>query len=133
MKASELNFAHESWSSRVAFLFAAIGSAVGLGNLWRFPYVAGENGGGAFVLVYVACVLILGLPLIIAELMIGRRGKQSAIRSIRVICREERLSPGWSVLGWLMIITPLAGLTYYSVVAGCVITSYSIHYTKLYD
>jgi NSS family neurotransmitter:Na+ symporter len=118
MKASDLHFAHESWSSRIAFLFAAVGSAVGLGNLWRFPYVAGENGGGAFVLVYIVCVLILGLPLITAELMIGRRGQQSAIRSIRVICRDEGLSPGWAVLGWMMIITPLAGLTYYSVVAG---------------
>ena len=90
MKASELPFEHESWSSRIAFLFAAVGSAVGLGNLWRFPYVAGENGGGAFVLVYIVCVLILGSPLIIAELMIGRRGQQSAISSINVISREER-------------------------------------------
>ncbi len=59
MKASELNFAHESWSSRVAFLFAAIGSAVGLGNLWRFPYVAGENGGAAFVLILVYKINII--------------------------------------------------------------------------
>lgn len=91
---------------------------MGLGNLWRFPYITGENGGGAFVLVYMACVVVLGIPLIIAELMIGRRGQQSAIRSIKLLSREENLSRGWAVLGWLMILIPLLGLTYYSVVAG---------------
>jgi len=118
MKIADLHFVHESWSSRLAFLFAAVGGAVGLGNLWRFPYVAGENGGGAFVLLYVVCILILGLPLITAELAIGRRGRQSAITSIYLLTRQENLSSWWVVLGWLMILIPLVGLTYYSVVAG---------------
>ena len=62
------------WSSRAAFIMAAVGSAVGLGNLWRFPYVAGENGGGAFVVFYIICVLLIGLPVLVSELFIGRRG-----------------------------------------------------------
>ena len=99
-------------------MFAAVGSAVGLGNLWRFPYITGENGGGAFVLIYIVCVLLLGIPLIMAELLIGRRGHQSAIMSVRILTKQENVSPLWPVLGWLMVITPLIGLTYYSVVAG---------------
>ena len=66
---------HETWSSRSAFVLAAVGAAVGLGNIWRFPFIAGQNGGGAFVLVYIAFVLLLGIPIITAELAMGRRGK----------------------------------------------------------
>ncbi len=67
----------EVWSSRFAFLMASVGFAVGLGNIWRFPYVAGENGGGAFVVVYLICVLVIGVPVLMAELLIGRRGQSS--------------------------------------------------------
>jgi neurotransmitter:Na+ symporter, NSS family len=109
---------HQPWSSRLAFIFAAVGSAVGLGNLWRFPYIAGENGGGAFIFIYIICMLLLGIPLIMAELLIGRRGKQSSINTMRTLSREENVSPLWAGLGWLMVIIPLLGLTYYSVVAG---------------
>ncbi|MBT7952015.1 MAG: sodium-dependent transporter [Gammaproteobacteria bacterium] len=109
---------HQVWSSRLAFIFAAVGSAVGLGNLWRFPYIVGENGGGAFVVIYIACMLLLGIPLITAELLIGRRGQQSAINTMRTLASEENVSPLWAGLGWLMVIIPLLGLTYYSVVAG---------------
>ena len=118
MTATHLNSIHETWSSRLAFMFAAVGSAVGLGNLWRFPYITGENGGGAFVLIYIVCVIFLGIPLIMAELLIGRRGRQSAITSIRILNRQENISPLWEALGWLSVIIPLIGLTYYSVVAG---------------
>ena len=68
----------QGWSSRTAFLLAAIGAAVGLGNIWRFPTLAGENGGGAFVLVYIACVFLIGLPLVLSEVMIGRTGREDA-------------------------------------------------------
>ncbi|MFQ5661505.1 MAG: sodium-dependent transporter [Gammaproteobacteria bacterium] len=118
MSATHFNSIHETWSSRLAFMFAAVGSAVGLGNLWRFPYITGENGGGAFVLVYIVCVIFLGIPLIMAELLIGRRGHQSAITSIRLLTRQENISRLWEALGWLSVIIPLIGLTYYSVVAG---------------
>ncbi len=109
---------HESWSSRGAFVLAAVGAAVGLGNIWRFPFIAGQNGGGAFVLVYIGFVLLLGIPLITAELAMGRRGRQSAVVTMSKLARENNRSQGWQVIGWLSIIIPLLGLTYYSVVAG---------------
>ena len=109
---------HESWSSKSAFVLAAVGAAVGLGNIWRFPFIAGQNGGGAFVLVYIGFVLLLGIPLITAELAMGRRGQQSAIVTMSNLARENNRSQGWQVIGWLSIVIPLLGLTYYSVVAG---------------
>lgn len=112
------NFVHESWSSRLGFMMATIGTAVGLGNLWRFPYITGVNGGGAFVLVYIICILALGIPLMMSELMLGRRGGQSGINTMRKLARDENASPFWQVIGWLMVLIPLFGITYYSVVAG---------------
>lgn len=109
---------HENWSSRPAFIFATVGAAVGLGNLWRFPFVAGENGGGAFVLVYLAFVLLLGIPVMMGELSIGRRGKHSPVTTIRNLSAEEGASRKWQVVGWMSIGIPIIGLSYYSVVAG---------------
>ncbi len=107
-----------TWSSKPAFLLATVGAAVGLGNLWRFPFVAGENGGGAFVLVYLGCVLMLGVPIMMAELSIGRRGGGSPLSTMRKLSREEGVSPKWQIVGWLSVVIPLIGLSYYSVVAG---------------
>ncbi len=112
---------HETWSSRSAFLFAAVGAAVGLGNLWRFPYVAGENGGGAFILLYIAFVFLLGVPIMAAEMVIGRRGQGSAVVSMNTLVNGEGLSRGWKSIGWLSLVIPFIGLSYYSVVAGWVI------------
>ncbi len=109
---------HDTWSSKPAFLLATVGAAVGLGNLWRFPFVAGENGGGAFVLVYLACVLLLGIPIMMAELAIGRRGGRSPLSTMRKLSTDEGASRRWQVIGWLSIGIPLIGLSYYSVVAG---------------
>lgn len=114
----EQQFKHETWTSRRAFLMAAIGSAVGLGNIWRFPYVTGVNGGGAFVLIYCGCVVVIAIPLIMAELAIGRRGGQSPIRTMQKLAAENGRSRFWHSLGWLSIVTPTVGLMYYSVVAG---------------
>jgi NSS family neurotransmitter:Na+ symporter len=111
-------FHHEHWSSPRTFLLAAIGSAIGLGNIWRFPYITGVNGGGAFVLIYCLCILVIGLPLLMAELGIGRRGGQSPVRSMQILIEAEGRSPVWQILGWLAIITPTMGLMYYTVVAG---------------
>ncbi len=108
---------HVKWSSRSAFLMASVGAAVGLGNLWRFPYIAGENGGGAFVLIYVAFVLVLGVPLIIAELALGRAGKMSAIGTMAIMVKRGH-SPFWKIIGLFSLLVPLLALTYYSVVAG---------------
>ncbi|WDI32049.1 sodium-dependent transporter [Hyphococcus flavus] len=109
------------WSSRAAFIMAAIGSAVGLGNLWRFPYVAGENGGGAFVVFYIICVLLIGLPVLVAELFIGRRGGMSAVGSVVKIAKAEGRSPLWSLQSWFGMIGAFIILTFYSVIAGWVL------------
>ncbi len=108
---------HESWSSQSAFILAAVGAAVGLGNIWRFPFIAGQNGGGAFVLLYVGFVLLLGIPIIIAELAMGRRGHESPVVTMANLARQENHSQGWQLIGWLSILVPMLGLTYYSVVA----------------
>ncbi len=71
------------WSSRLAFILAATGSAVGLGNIWKFPYITGENGGGAFVLVYLLCIAMIGLPILIAEIYLGRRGRMSPVNTMK--------------------------------------------------
>jgi neurotransmitter:Na+ symporter, NSS family len=109
---------HGMWSSRLAFILAATGSAVGLGNIWRFPYTAGEYGGGAFVLVYLLCVAAIGVPIMMAEIMLGRRGRQSPINSMRALAREEAASPLWQLLGWVGILSGFLILSFYSVIAG---------------
>ncbi len=108
----------ETWSSTRGFLLAAVGAAVGLGNVWRFPYIAGSNGGSAFVLVYMGWVLLLGLPLMIGELALGRRGGRNAVHTMREVALRENRSGAWVVVGWLSILVPLLGITYYSIVAG---------------
>lgn len=108
----------EGWSSRSAFLLAAIGSAVGLGNIWKFPYVTGMNGGGAFVLVYVGCVILVVIPILFGELLIGRRGGQSPANSMAALARDEGRHPSWEILGWLGIVAAFLILTFYSVIAG---------------
>lgn len=109
---------HGQWSSRWVFVLAATGSAVGLGNIWRFPYLAGESGGGAFVLVYLACVAAVGLPLMIAEVLLGRRGRRSPINTMRALARDEGLSPHWQALGWMGVLAGFLILSFYSVVGG---------------
>lgn len=109
---------HEQWSSKAAFIFATVGAAVGLGNLWRFPFVAGENGGGAFVLIYLFFVILFGIPLLISELGIGRRGQQNPINSMKSISNNEDATNKWSSVGWLSIGIPLISLSFYSVVGG---------------
>ncbi|MEE9328646.1 MAG: sodium-dependent transporter [Parvularculaceae bacterium] len=121
MASSNAVAATAQWSSKSAFILAAVGSAVGLGNLWRFPYVAGENGGGAFVVFYIICVLLIGLPVLTAELFIGRRGKMSAVGSVVKIARSEGKSSLWSLQSWFGMIGSFIILTFYSVIAGWVL------------
>lgn len=104
------------WTSGYGFLLAALGAAVGLGNIWRFSYVAGENGGGAFIIVYVAAVLVLGWPLLIAELALGRSTRADAITAF------ARIAPArpWRWVGWIGVLACIAILSYYPVVAGWV-------------
>jgi len=109
---------HGQWSSRWAFILAATGSAVGLGNIWKFPYIAGENGGGAFVLVYLLCIACIGIPLMMAEVMIGRRGRQNPVNSLLSIAQEENKPRYWRYLGWSGVLAGFLILSYYSVIAG---------------
>ena len=112
---------HQQWSSRWTFMLAAVGSAVGLGNIWKFPYEAGEGGGGAFVLVYLAFVFAIGLPCLIAELSLGRRGQLSPIGSMSKIAEEEGRSKLWSIIGWSGVLGGFIVLSFYSVVGGWVL------------
>ncbi|MDH3900503.1 MAG: sodium-dependent transporter, partial [Gammaproteobacteria bacterium] len=109
---------HGQWSTRLAFILAATGSAVGLGNIWKFPYIAGENGGGAFVLVYLVCIAVIGIPIMMSEVMLGRRGRQSPINTMRTLAAEENVSSHWKWLGWAGVISGFLILSYYSVIAG---------------
>ena len=109
---------HGAWSSRLAFILAATGSAVGLGNIWKFPYITGENGGGAFVIVYLFCVLLIGIPIMIAETMLGRRSQRNPIETMELLTEEAGADKNWHYLGWMGVIAGLLILSYYSVIAG---------------
>jgi len=109
---------HAHWSSRWAFIMAAVGSAVGLGNIWKFPYEAGEGGGGAFVLVYLLFVFFIGTPMLVAELSLGRRGQLSPIGSMKKIAQDEKKSHWWSLIGWSGVVGAFIVISFYSVVGG---------------
>jgi NSS family neurotransmitter:Na+ symporter len=103
------------WTSRLGFVLAASGSAIGLGNIWKFPYITGKNGGGAFVLVYLACISLVGLPIMMAEFLIGRHGQRDAVGSFATL--EGRRSP-WCLVGWGGVAASFILLSFYAVVAG---------------
>lgn len=109
---------HGQWSSRWAFVLAATGSAVGLGNIWKFPYITGEYGGGAFVLVYLLCVIGIGVPIMMSEILLGRRGRQSPVNAMYTLALEAGRSPWWQIIGWLGVVAGFLILSYYSVIAG---------------
>ena len=109
---------HGNWSSRLAFVLAVTGSAVGLGNIWKFPYVAGENGGGAFVLVYLVCVVAIGMPVMMSEILLGRRGRRNPVATMELLGQEEGSSRNWRLLGMLGVVGGILILSYYSVIAG---------------
>lgn len=106
------------WSSRAAFIAAAVGSAVGLGNIWKFPYMAGVSGGGAFVLTYLGFVALVGVPVLIAELLLGRHGGPSIVQALGRMAAGARGGRLWNGLGWFVALTALGVLSFYSVVAG---------------
>jgi len=107
-----------TWSSKTSFLMATIGIAVGLGNIWRFPYVVGTNGGGAFVLVYILALLCFAAPIMVAELILGRQGRQDPLGTMKALVKENGANKAWHVIGWLSLLIPFIALSYYSVVAG---------------
>ena len=103
------------WSSRFGFILAAVGSAVGLGNIWKFPFITGMNGGGAFVLVYLVAILFCGLPILMAEFVIGRHSQKDVVGSFKELTPKSTF---WSTIGWLNLSTAFIILSYYGVVAG---------------
>ena len=109
---------HGHWSSRMAFVLAVTGSAVGLGNIWKFPYVVGQNGGGAFVLVYLACVAIIGMPVMMSEILMGRRGRRNPIATMALLGDEEGRSRNWKWVGGMGVLGGILILSFYSVIGG---------------
>ena len=109
---------HGQWSSKWIFILAATGSAVGLGNIWRFPYITAEHGGGAFVLIYLVCIVLVGVPIMMSEIMLGRRGRRSPIHTMEVLAEEEGRSRHWRLVGVLGVFAGFFILTFYSIVAG---------------
>ncbi|MCB1854790.1 MAG: sodium-dependent transporter [Halieaceae bacterium] len=110
--------AREQWSSQWGFMLAAMGSAIGLANMWRFPYSAGVSGGGAFVLVYLGAVLLLAMPLLMAELLVGRRGQATPTLSIARVARDSGGSRAWVAMGYGGILAAILIFGFYSVVGG---------------
>lgn len=107
-----------TWSSGITFILAAVGAAVGLGNIWKFPYVTGVSGGGAFVLVYLLCVIFVAIPVLISELLIGRCGRASPPVAMRNVAEDAGSSGRWSLVGYMGMIVGYLIATYYSVIAG---------------
>tara|TARA_R110001592_G_scaffold359079_1_gene664854 strand:+ start:1860 stop:3290 length:1431 start_codon:yes stop_codon:yes gene_type:complete len=114
------------WAHKGTFLLAAVGSAVGLGNLWRFPYLAGENGGGAFILIYALTIAVVGIPILIAETLLGRASRQSPIMGMVSLIKTNKSHPAWSIIGWMGASAAFIILSFYSVIAG-----WAFHYAGL--
>lgn len=110
--------AAKTWSHRWTFILAAAGSAIGLGNIWKFPYIAGEYGGGAFVLIYLAFIVIMGVPLLIAETAIGRSTRLNPLSSVQKLAREQGVSPLWQLIALMGMLSGFLILSFYSVIAG---------------
>jgi len=121
MQSGSVDNSSPGWSSRFAFLMASIGFAVGLGNIWRFPYITGENGGGAFVLVYLICAFTIAVPILMAEIMIGRRGKMSPPGAMARVASEQGRSAHWRWVGIMGLLTAFLIMVTYCVVTGWVL------------
>ncbi|MFT6836454.1 MAG: NSS family neurotransmitter:Na+ symporter [Francisellaceae bacterium] len=111
------------WSGQLGFVLAASGAAIGLGNIWKFPYMVGANGGSAFVIVYLICILVIGLPMMAAEILVGKRARANPVDAITINSKESNRTIYWSIFGWWGIAGLVLTLSFYSVVAG-----WSIYY-----
>jgi len=112
---SEQQQHRDQWGSKVGFILAAAGSAIGLGNIWKFPYITGENGGGLFVLIYLVCIALVGLPIMMAEIMIGRAAQKQPVVAFEKLQGKKT---SWTAVGWLGVMAGFVILSYYVVVAG---------------
>jgi NSS family neurotransmitter:Na+ symporter len=109
------------WTNRWAFILATAGSAIGLGNIWKFPYMTGVNGGSAFVLVFLFCIALVGIPLMMCEIMLGRRAQRNPVDGMQALAAEANASGAWKWLGIMGLIAGLLILGFYSVIAGWVL------------
>lgn len=105
----------EHWGSRLGFILAAVGSAIGLGVLWKFPYTVGQNGGGLFLFTYFLCVIIIGIPVLIGELLLGRQSQRAAVGAFGTLAEDR---PRWKVAGWFGVLSSFLIMSFYSVIAG---------------
>lgn len=112
------NHMQSRWTGRMGFVFAAAGSAVGLGNIWKFPYILGESGGGAFMLIYLACLLLIAAPILLSEILLGKRAHANPITGMQKLSRRNQVSQLWQVIGWLGVLTGFMILSFYVVVMG---------------
>ncbi|QCU90203.1 sodium-dependent transporter [Thiomicrorhabdus sediminis] len=115
---SQNNLSKHLWTSQFVFIMAAVGSAVGLGNLWKFPYITGENGGGAFVLVYLGCILLVGLPVLLSELVLGRAGKANPVQAMQYHAKNNKASKFWTFIGINGALGSALIFCFYTVIAG---------------
>ncbi|WP_201529601.1 sodium-dependent transporter [Psychrobacter frigidicola] len=109
---------HAQWSSSFGFVLAAVGSAVGLGNIWKFPYMVGESGGSAFVIAYLFCIALVGFPILVAEWLIGRRGQKNPVNTFTDVAASEGKSRSWGIVGATGILGGFLILSFYSVIGG---------------
>lgn len=116
---------HAQWSSRMGFVLAATGSAVGLGNIWKFPYMVGDSGGAAFVLIYLACIFLIGLPILVGEWLLGRRGQKNPIHTMQDLAAKSGSSKAWVLVGLSGVLAAFLILSFYSVIGG-----WSLAYVK---
>ncbi len=116
--ASDKRGMHGIWASRWTFILAAVGSAVGLGNIWKCPYITGEYGGGAFVLVYLLCILSVGIPVMMAEVLLGRKARMSPINTMHRLTEKYKAPAFFSGIGWMGAVAGFFILSFYSVIAG---------------
>ncbi|WP_208609981.1 sodium-dependent transporter [Gilliamella mensalis] len=118
MSTGTMKKSHSQWSSRMGFMLAAAGSAVGLGNIWKFPYMAGEMGGSAFVLTYLLFMFVIGLPILVLEWLIGRRGQKNPIHTMEDVAVSEGRSKSWRWVGIIGVVGSFLILSFYSVIGG---------------
>lgn len=112
----------DAWRNRWTFMLATAGSAIGLGNIWKLPYMIGVNGGSAFVLVFIACILFVGIPLMMTEILLGRRAQKNPLNGMESLAIEANRSPYWKLLGGMGMLTGLLILSFYSVIGGWVLS-----------
>lgn len=104
----------EQWSSKTGFILAAAGSAIGLGNIWKFPYIAGENGGAAFLFIYLICILMIGLPILNIEILLGRTTQKNPVGAFKALHGDSH----WKYVGGLGVLASFTILSFYSIVGG---------------